>query len=158
MSIFRSASRRWRATLAEGSTDRGAATVFVVGFSLVLFACAGLAIDGGRAINARDRVNDVAEQAARAGANQLDDGSLRAMKGAVVLDADAAQFEANRFVNQANTSHTAYTAYTTVAADGGSVTVQVEETYQTAILGIVGINSMTVSGTATSSPATGVGP
>ena len=145
--------QRWRVTVARGATDRGAATVFVVCFASVLFACAGLAIDGGRAINARDRVNDVAEQAARAGAGQLDDASLRAVDGSVVLDQQAAEGEAERFVLQANPE------YRVVAnADTGSVTVTVEWTYPTVLLGIASVNSIAVSGTATAGPATGVGP
>jgi len=44
------------------------------------------------------------------------------------------------------------------SADTGTVTVRVQWTYPTVILGIVGINSIAVSGTATASPATGVGP
>ena len=145
--------QRWRVTVARGATDRGAATVFVVCFASVLFACAGLAIDGGRAINARDRVNDVAEQAARAGAGQLDDASLRAVDGSVVLDQGAAEAEARRFVNQSNPEYTVLPT-----AGTGSVTVRVEWTYPTVILGIVGINSIPVSGTATAGPATGVAP
>jgi Flp pilus assembly protein TadG len=155
MSTLVSICRRWRVTLGRRPGDQGSATVFVVGFAIVLFACAGLALDGGRAINARDRVNDVAEQAARSGAGQLDDASLRGANGTIVLDQAAAKSEADRFVNQANPQ---YTPTTSVAPDGLSVTVRVDATYQTAILGIVGINSMAVSGTATANPATGVGP
>jgi len=153
MKIAVSISRRWRAALAGRCADRGSATVFVVGFAVVLFACAGLAIDGGRAINARDKVNDVAEQAARAGAGRLDDASLRAVDGSVVLDPVAAEAEAGRFVNQTNPEYTVLPS-----ADTGTVTVRVQWTYPTVILGIVGINSIAVSGTATASPATGVGP
>ena len=153
MSALISLHRRWRLALADRSTDQGSATVFVVCFASVLFACAGLAIDGGRAINARDRVNDVAEQAARAGAGQLDDASLRAVDGSVVLDQGAAEAEARRFVNQSNPEYTVLPT-----AGTGSVTVQVEWTYPTAILGIIGVNSLAVSGTATAGPATGVGP
>jgi Flp pilus assembly protein TadG len=144
---------RWRLTVAGRTIDRGSATVFVVGFAIVLFACAGLAIDGGRAINARDRVSDVAEQAARAGAGQLDEGLLRAVEGSVVVDQVAAEAEARRFVNQAHPEYTVIPR-----ADTGSVTVRVEWTYPTAILGIIGISSIPVSGTATAGPATGVGP
>ena len=153
MSALISLHRRWRLALADRTTDQGSATVFVVGFAIVLFACAGLAIDGGRAINARDRVNDVAEQAARAGAGQLDDTSLRAVDGSVVLDESAAKLEAERFVKQANPEY-----IVNATPSPGSVTVQVEWTYPTAILGIIGVNSLAVSGTATAGPATGVGP
>jgi Flp pilus assembly protein TadG len=52
--------------------------VFTVLFSVVVFLLAGLLVDGGSAINARLRANDIAEQAARAGADQVDVDHLRA--------------------------------------------------------------------------------
>ena len=60
--------RRLRRTRSE----RGAASVFVVGMSVMLFVCAGLVVDGGLAINARMKVADDAEQASRIGADTLD--------------------------------------------------------------------------------------
>ncbi|MER7501205.1 flp pilus-assembly TadE/G-like family protein [Nonomuraea pusilla] len=58
--------------------ERGSMSVFTVLFSVVVFLLAGLLVDGGAAINARLRAADVAEQAARAGADQVDVESLRA--------------------------------------------------------------------------------
>ncbi|TDD12599.1 hypothetical protein E1292_01135 [Nonomuraea deserti] len=52
-------------------------SVFTVLFSVVVFLLAGLLVDGGAAINARLRATDVAEQAARAGADQVDVDHLR---------------------------------------------------------------------------------
>jgi Flp pilus assembly protein TadG len=57
--------------------ERGSATVFVIGFAIVLFLCAGLVIDGGLAINKRMRIADDAEQAARIGADSIDAEALR---------------------------------------------------------------------------------
>jgi Flp pilus assembly protein TadG len=139
-----------RVTRAGHGAEQGSATILVVGLAIVLFACAGLAIDGGRAINARDKATDVAEQAARAGSGQLDDAQLRQPGGAVVLDQAAAQLREEQFVADAGAS---YVPTTTTTRD--SVTVKVSWTYKTAILGIVGINSIDVSGSATASPATG---
>jgi len=150
MTFFVLRCRRWLSANAALATERGSATIFVVGFALMLFACAGLAIDGGRAINARDKATDVAEQAARAGADQLDKRLLR-NGGAVVLDQGAARARAGAFVASANYEVTPLTAVTTV----NSVTVRVSTTSETALLGIVGINSIDVSGVATSSPAAG---
>jgi Flp pilus assembly protein TadG len=120
----------------------------VVGFAVVLFAGAGLAIDGGRAINARDKATDVAEQAARAGANQLDQGSLRD-DGLVVLDQGAARARADSFVTSAG-----YLPSTATSAN--TVTVRASATYRTALLGIIGLNSIDVSGIATASTVTGI--
>ena len=60
-----------------GSRDAGAATMFVIGLSTMLLVLAGLVVDGGLAINARAEAADVAEQAARAGAQEIDEGVLR---------------------------------------------------------------------------------
>ncbi|WP_246083658.1 pilus assembly protein TadG-related protein [Nonomuraea diastatica] len=57
--------------------ERGSMSVFTVLFSAVVFLLAGLLVDGGAAINARLRATDVAEQAARAGADQVDVDHLR---------------------------------------------------------------------------------
>lgn len=140
--------RRWRVRPAGRAAERGSATIFVVGFAVVLFAGAGLAIDGGRAINARDKATDVAEQAARVGADQLDLVALR-RGGAVVLDQGAARARADDFVRVAG-----YAPTTTTAVN--SVTVRASATYRTALLGIIGINSIDVSGIATANPATGI--
>lgn len=59
-------------------SERGSMSVFTVLFSVAVFLLAGLLVDGGAAINARLRAADVAEQAARAGADQIDVDHLRA--------------------------------------------------------------------------------
>lgn len=75
-SRLRSTARsRRRSTISRD--ERGSATIFVIGFALVLFLCAGLVIDGGLAINKRMRVADDAEQTARIGADSIDPNILR---------------------------------------------------------------------------------
>ncbi|MEV6982605.1 pilus assembly protein TadG-related protein [Sphaerisporangium sp. NPDC051017] len=62
----------------SASADGGSMSVFTVLFSVVVFMLAGLLVDGGAAINARLRASDIAEQAARAAADQIDVENLRA--------------------------------------------------------------------------------
>lgn len=71
--------------------EQGSATIFVIGFALVLFLCAGLVIDGGLAINKRMRVADDAEQTARIGADSIDPNLLRQDKGVHIDKALAEQ-------------------------------------------------------------------
>ena len=146
MKILATACRRLRATPADDVAERGSATIFVVAFSMVLFAGAGLVIDGGRIINERDKATDVAEQAARAGADQLDQGALRNLQ-VIVLDQAAARARAESFVRTAGYAPTTSTT-------ARSVTVRASATYKTVLLNIVGINSIDVSGTATATQAT----
>ncbi|MFC7645034.1 pilus assembly protein TadG-related protein [Streptosporangium lutulentum] len=67
-------------------------SIFTVLFSVVVFLLAGLLVDGGAAINARLRAADVAEQAARAAADQVDveylreTGQARLLEGATVCE------------------------------------------------------------------------
>lgn len=149
MNILGTLQERWRALVGARSHERGSATIFVVGLAVVLFAGAGLAIDGGRAINARDKATDVAEQAARAGADQLDTAALRD-DGTVVLDQGAARTRADTFVTEAG-----YAPNTSFDNATDTVTVRASMTYRTAILGIIGINSIDVSGFASARPDTG---
>ena len=65
--------RRGRA----GWRQRGAAGVFVAVLAPFVIGLAGLVFDGGRALEARQRALDAAEQAARDAANQCDVARLR---------------------------------------------------------------------------------
>ena len=78
---------------AAAPRERGTATAFVVGFAVVLLACAGLVIDGGSALNARMTLADDVEQAARAGAQEIDILTLRS-SNLVQLDPRAAEARA----------------------------------------------------------------
>lgn len=131
--------------------DRGAASIFVLGMAVVLFGVAGLAVDGGTVINEKDKAHDVAEQAARAGANQIALGPLRD-QGVVTLDSDAARNAAASFV----TGTSAYQLDGAPIVAGNTVTVSVRKVVTTSILSIVGINEITIDGSATASPVTGI--
>jgi Flp pilus assembly protein TadG len=63
------------ATRARG--ERGSISMFVVIFTIAVLLLAGLVYDGGLAIAARQRAADIAEEAARAGANAVDTDALR---------------------------------------------------------------------------------
>ncbi len=88
----RASSPRWRPG-QEGSGEpqggapvdrdrerdqRGSISMFVVIFTISVLMLAGLVYDGGLAIAARQRAADIAEEAARAGANAVDIDALRA--------------------------------------------------------------------------------
>jgi Putative Flp pilus-assembly TadE/G-like len=57
--------------------ERGSISMFVVIFTIAVLMLAGLVYDGGLAIAARQRAADIAEEAARAGANAVDVDALR---------------------------------------------------------------------------------
>lgn len=115
--------------------------------ALALFALAGLAVDGGRALAADQQASAVAEEAARAGAQALSVQALR--DGAVTIDGAAAAAAAQRVLAGAG-----IIGSVTVAA--GGVRVAVKDTVPTTMLGIVGIATMTVHATAVATDLHGV--
>lgn len=130
--------------------ERGMAALFVVGMAFVLFVCAGLVVDGGLAINARMRVADDAEQAARVGADSIDLDVLRA-GGGIRIDPGLARQRAAAYLSQRGYAASQYAV--TVQADG-SVAVEVEDTTTTLILGLVNIGTFDVGAGATATPET----
>jgi len=55
----------------EHGADRGSVAVFTAAFAVTVLLLIGLLVDGGNALNARERAADVAEQAARAAVTDL---------------------------------------------------------------------------------------
>lgn len=69
--------------------DRGTVTMFATIFAVFVLMLAGLLVDGGLMIHARERAADIAEQAARAAADDVDVAYLRQTgKARIVLSAE----------------------------------------------------------------------
>lgn len=136
----------------RGADERGAISVLILGLIVALFLIAGLVIDGGQAINGRQKAFDDAEQAARAGANEIDVGALRSSGQVVILPGEA-QAAAARFLTSQGYGPTTFT----VSADGDSVTVTTTTSVDTTLLQLVGFSSFDVRGQATAEAATGNG-
>lgn len=126
--------------------DQGSATPWALGIVLVVALLSGAVLDGGNAMAARVQALDLAQQAARAGANCLDTALLRD-SGQVRLDKPAAQATAQRFLDQVG-------AKGTVNATETQVTVTVERNQPTLLLNVVGVREIHTSATATADPAT----
>ncbi len=142
---------RDRLSALRSQPERGAFAVFVVGMALALFVIAGLVIDGGNALNARQRILDDVEQAARAGAAEIDVAHLRAT-GVVQLDTAAAEARARGYLVGLG-----YAAGDVGAdADAGTITVVAEDEEPTALLSLIGKQEMPVRGEATARAATGI--
>ncbi|HKE98486.1 MAG TPA: pilus assembly protein TadG-related protein [Actinomycetes bacterium] len=128
----------------------GAVTAIVAVFFVALLAAAALVYDGGRAITAKRRAINQAEQAARAGARALDAAALRRGPDAPVpLDARAAAAQAQAYLD-------AIGAAGTVEVTGGTVRVTVAYREPTLLLGLVGIDQFSGSGTADAVSVRGV--
>lgn len=119
--------------------EAGQVTAFVVIFLAALFAFAGLVFDGGLTLAAQAHAVDEAQAAARAGAQALDTSTYRA-SGTVTLDPAAAVAAADAYLRAAGGT-------SQVSVSGDQVRVTVRLTQRMQLLDLVGINTLTVTGT-----------
>jgi Flp pilus assembly protein TadG len=128
--------------------ERGQVTAMWAILALALLVLGGLVYDGGQILTARRDANNLARQAARAGAQQLDETSIRA--GTPTLEPAAAEAAARDFLARRGITPTA------VDVDGSTVTVTVTITQPTPLLALVGIDDRTVTSTASARSARGI--
>jgi len=116
--------------------DRGVVSGFVLSLVLCFMAIAGLAVDSGRLVAAHVTAGDHAENAARAGAQEVT--LVRA--GWRVIDPRRATATARAFLD-------AHGLEGDIRADFTSVTVIVRQRQSTTLLWMVGIDERSVSST-----------
>jgi len=125
----------------------GSLAAFTAVFALALFVLLGLVVDGGRAVAARDAAMSEAEQAARVGVQQLSVSALRS--GSVAVDPLAAADAVRGFLGGDVESEA-------VDVSGQTVTVHIQTSEPTVILGIVGIDRISISESASATNVHGV--
>ncbi len=128
---------RHRARITRNvSNEAGSLTAFVAVLCLSLFVLIGLVVDAGRAIAVRSAATTDAQEAARAGAGQLSVSGLRS--GKVAIDPAGAIRVADRYLAAIGQTGTA-------SVTGQTVTVQIVTQVPTVALGIIGIDRIGVS-------------
>ena len=138
----RSAGRLPR-SVAFCDGQRGSVAIVMPILAVGLLAMAGLVLDGGAALAARGRAADVAQQAARAGADALTPSSLRRSDpSGLAVDPAAAVAAADQVLAAGDVAGQA-----SVAGDIVTVTAQVSR--KTAMLSAVGVNTVTGRASAT---------
>lgn len=140
---IRTALQRLRGHLAAGEREMGSMSIFYAVAALCIFLVIGLVADGGGALNAAARADDVAQEAARAGGQQIDPGE--AIPGeAVVVDPAAAARAARAYLSREDVTGTV-----AVSGDGTTITVTVTDSYPTTFSSLVGYTSIGVTGKGT---------
>jgi uncharacterized membrane protein len=129
--------------------ERGSVTVFVTILTVALLAMAGLVTDGGRILAARREAGNVAESAARAGAQAIDLRVLR-QQDQIALDPNEAIVRAREYLATAGYRGD-------VQADSRHVHVVVVITRPTLLLGATGIHGYTVRSAGDAEPVRGIG-
>ncbi|MEV4105926.1 pilus assembly protein TadG-related protein [Nonomuraea sp. NPDC049649] len=119
--------------------DRGSVTAFSVVFTMALLICAGLVVDGGTKIQAYREAYAVAEEAARAGAGQVDVDRVYVKGGRIEIDSTKALSAARAYLGSAG--HQGRAAMT------GDRTIQVTVTVSrpTKLVSLMGITSVTAT-------------
>jgi hypothetical protein len=123
--------------------ELGSISGFVMVLSMTFVACAGLTFDGGRMIAARAEATDAAENAARAGAQQVT--SLRS--GSPRIDEKSAITAAHQFLKSIGITGAA-------TADENSVTVTTNIKVPMTLLGLFGVRDKSVSSVRSAQPFT----
>ena len=130
--------------------DRGQITLFWLILVPAILLFAGLAYDGSRILAAQRAADNAAGQGARAAAQSIDLDALFA-SGDNWLDPGDAEAAARSFL-----AADPDVAVVSVVVDCDEVTVTVQQVQDTAFLGMIGIDSRTVTGTSTAQAVRGV--
>jgi Flp pilus assembly protein TadG len=128
--------------------ERGQATAMVAVLAVALLALGALVFDGGQILTARREANNLARQAARAGAQQLDIANARI--GTYTLDPVAADTAARAYLTDEGVTPT------NIRVLGDRVEVTITLNQPTPLLAILGIHDRTVTATASARAARGV--
>ncbi|MGW8375400.1 TadG family pilus assembly protein [Streptomyces sp. ODS28] len=132
-------SRRLR-----GRGEEGQVTAFVVVLAAAVLLFAGLVLDGGLALAAKVRAIGEAQEAARNGAQALDLAAYRRDGTLQLLPAEARQ--------RAHAYLTATPDTGRIRASTNSITVTVTARQPTQLLGLLGLETLTVSATGSAHP------
>jgi hypothetical protein len=128
--------------------QEGRVTAFVVIMVTAILLFAGIVLDGGLALATKVRALGEAQEAARAGAQEIDLAAYRA-DGTLRLAPQQASAAARNYL--AATGHTG-----TVSVAGNTVNVTVTVNQSTQLLNVIGLDSITVTATGQAQPQRGI--
>lgn len=120
--------------------EAGSVTVFLAITMVGLLILVGLVADGGAKLRATQRADAVAAEAARA-AGQSIDIPYAVATARTRVDRQGAANAANAYLATAGETGTV-----TIAPDGTTLTITVTTTAPTVFLGLIGINTLSVTG------------
>lgn len=128
-------------TLLTGRDERGAISVWFATAALVMVMLVGMAVDLGGKVHAQQQARSAAAQAARTGAQEVQ-GSTAIRGEELRVDLNAAKAAAQDYLRAAGVEGTV------TVVDGDTLIVRTTDTYDSKFLGIIGLDSMNVTGEA----------
>lgn len=132
--------------------DTGTISIFVALSASMMLLFIGIVLDCGGRLNAIERTDALAQEAARVGGQQIDQGALLGGKGFLV-DPVAAQAAANLYLAQYGLRAEPLPAD---QPESASFSVTIDTTYKTALLGLFNTPTLTVQGKGTATLVHGV--
>jgi Flp pilus assembly protein TadG len=134
--------------------ERGSLTLMLAVMFVALVALAGIVIDGGAKLTAGENATAIAQEAARAGAGMVNPATAY-QNGSFVVDVAQARQVAQQYLDQPWVEAGGYRG-TVTRVGTYSIEVTVDVTQPTKVLSIIGIDTVSASGTATANLVSGV--
>ncbi|MFF7483990.1 TadE/TadG family type IV pilus assembly protein [Streptomyces luteogriseus] len=129
--------------------DRGSGAGAVIIFTLVFLSLSAFVIDGGLSISKRERAADIAEQAARYAAQDIDRDALYENEGGPApINFENCNARVKAFAREMDMTGADIGATHCVAADAQQVQVEVQLTYSPVFTGMFYGGDVTVHGEA----------
>ncbi|MFH9003625.1 TadE/TadG family type IV pilus assembly protein [Streptomyces afghaniensis] len=129
--------RSWWATRRAHLDDRGSGAGAVIIFALVFLSLSAFVIDGGLSISKRERAADIAEQAARFAAQDIDRDALYENEGGPApINFENCNARVKTFAREMDMTGADIAATHCVAADAQQVQVEVQLTYSPVFTGM----------------------
>ena len=129
--------------MQRSTDDCGSITAFVVMLAMTFVACAGLAVDGGRMVAAKVQLADQAENAARAGTQEI-----------TGLRTGDPQVDVERAISTAQDFMTRHEIHGQVVATASAVTVTTSRVVSMSLLSLFGVGSRLVTAQRIARPVT----
>lgn len=137
----------WFAARQERLDDRGSGAGAVIIFALLFLSLAAFVIDGGLSISQRERAADIAEQAARYAAQDIDrDALYDGTGGPAPINFENCGNRVRAFAQEMGMSGPDIAASQCVAANTQQVEVEIQLTYRPVLTGMFYGGSITVRG------------
>lgn len=134
---MRNSVRAWWSARRAHLDDRGSGAGAVIIFAIVFLALSAFVIDGGLSISKRERAADIAEQAARFAAQDIDREALYGnTAGPAPINYQDCDARVKTFARQMDMSVADIAGTHCVAADAQQVQVEVQLTYTPVFTGM----------------------
>ncbi|MGW7541315.1 TadE/TadG family type IV pilus assembly protein [Streptomyces sp. NPDC054770] len=141
--------RSWWTARRLRLDDRGSGAGAVIIFALVFLALSAFVIDGGLSISKRERAADIAEQAARYAAQDIDLGKLYENQGDAPINFQDCDARVKTFAREMDMSTADIAGTHCIFADAQQVQVEVQLTYEPVFTGMFYGGAIVVHGEAT---------